>query len=79
MGDYSYAETLFRTAARVQPDDIGAFINLGRVLKAQERFEEAEKVSFWNVLLIICPFLLYHTTVSYLKLTSCIVVENDSQ
>jgi len=46
MGDYSYAETLFRTAARVQPDDIGAFINLGRVLKAQERFEEAEKVSF---------------------------------
>lgn len=46
MGDFSYAETLFRTAARVQPDDIGAFINLGRVLKAQERFEEAEKVSF---------------------------------
>ena len=48
MGDHPYAETLFRTATRVQPDDIGAFINLGRILKAQERFEEAEKVRSWN-------------------------------
>lgn len=45
MGDYSQAEQLFRTAAAIQSDDIGAFINLGRVLKAQERYEEAESVS----------------------------------
>ena len=42
--NHSYAETLFRKATLVQPYDIGAFINLGRVLKAQERLEEAEKV-----------------------------------
>ena len=38
------AEGLFRRASQIQPDDIGAFINLGRVLKAGERFSEAEKV-----------------------------------
>ena len=38
------AERLFRRASQVQPDDIGAFINLGRILKARERYSEAEKV-----------------------------------
>ena len=44
MENHSYAEALFRKATLVQPDDIGAFINLGRILKARERLEEAEKV-----------------------------------
>ena len=49
--NHSYAEALFRTATLVQPDDIGAFINLGRTLKAQERLEEAEKVKTEKVFL----------------------------
>ena len=44
LDDLTRAERLFRTASVIQPDDIGAFINLGRVLKAQTRFEEAEEV-----------------------------------
>ena len=43
-GDLEMAERLFRTGTRKQSDDIGAFINLGRVLKAMERYQEAEKV-----------------------------------
>ena len=42
-GDLIRAESLFRRAAELQPDDIGAHINVGRVLKAQEKFKEAEK------------------------------------
>ena len=42
--NYSLAERLFRRAGEIQPDDVGAFINLGRVLKQQGRFEEAEEV-----------------------------------
>lgn len=44
-GNFSFAEELFRRATETQPDDIGAFINLGRVLKALERYEESEMVS----------------------------------
>lgn len=44
-GNLSYAEHMFKLAAEKQPDDIGAYINLGRVLKAQERYLEAEIVS----------------------------------
>ena len=44
-GNLSYAEHLFRSAAEKQPDDIGAYINLGRVLKGQQRYSEAEQVS----------------------------------
>ena len=43
-GNYSFAEWLFRRAGEVQPDDVGAFINLGRTLKQQGQFEESEKV-----------------------------------
>ena len=42
--NYSYAESLYRTAIEIQNDDIGAFINLGRILKAQGKLIEAEKV-----------------------------------
>ena len=42
--DYVFAEQMFRKASEVQSDDIGAFINLGRVLKHLGRFEEAEQV-----------------------------------
>ena len=42
--NFSFAEQLFRKAAETQPDDIGAYINLGRVLKQQGMYEEAETV-----------------------------------
>ncbi len=38
------AEWLFRKASEIQSDDVGAFINLGRVLKAREKFKQAEIV-----------------------------------
>ena len=44
-GNLSYAEHLFRSAAEKQPDDIGAYISLGWVLKGQQRYSEAEQVS----------------------------------
>ena len=43
-GDYVYAEKLFRMASQVQPDDIGAFINLGRMLRQLGKYQEAEQV-----------------------------------
>ena len=43
-GNTSFAERLFRKAGEVQPDDVGAFINLGRTLKQLGKFEESEKV-----------------------------------
>ena len=43
-GNYTFAEQMFRRASETQPDDVGAFINLGRVLKQQGRLEEAEEV-----------------------------------
>ena len=46
--NYPFAEQLFRSAGQIQPDDIGAFINLGRVLKQQGRFEESERVRICN-------------------------------
>ena len=52
-GDLIRAESLFRRAAELQPDDIGAHINVGRVLKAQEKFKEAEKVR----LLPLCAYI----------------------
>ena len=42
--NYSYAEKMYRNAAAKQPDDVGSYINLGRVLKAQMRYTEAEEV-----------------------------------
>ena len=45
MKNYSYAEHLFRRGTEIQPDDAGAFMNLGRALKAMGRLEEAEKVT----------------------------------
>ena len=44
LGNHSYAMELFRRAADVQPDDIGAFINLGRVLNVLNRPQESEEV-----------------------------------
>ena len=43
-GDYETAEKLFRAAAKIQPDDVGAYINLGRALRTLKRNEEAEQV-----------------------------------
>ena len=44
MKDYPAAEIMYRSAITRQSDDIGAFINLGRILNAQQRFPEAEEV-----------------------------------
>ena len=44
MKNYSYAEYLFRKGSEIQPDDAGAFMNLGRALKAMDHLEEAEQV-----------------------------------
>ena len=78
--NHSYAEALFRKATLVQPDDIGAFINLGRVLKAQERLEEAEKVKTVPVYVhstlpslqtasfpILHPSFVFHTNNNHLQ------------
>ena len=43
-GDYGYAEKLFHIATQVQPDDVGAFINHGRMLKQLGRLHAAEQV-----------------------------------
>ena len=43
--DHVIAEGLFRRAVRAQPDDIGAYINLGRTLRALGQDQEAEKVN----------------------------------
>ena len=40
--NYLEALVLFKEAAKVQPDDIGAHINIGRTLNFLERFNEAE-------------------------------------
>ena len=56
-GNYSFAERLFRQASQVQPDDVGAFINLGRVLKQLRRFDESEKVKKYPFFWIILQFL----------------------
>ena len=45
FGNHSYAEKLFRKAAIVQSDDIGAYINLGRILNILNRPAESEEVS----------------------------------
>ncbi len=45
-GALERAEWLFRTASQIQSDDIGAFINLGRVLKALEKYQQAERVGY---------------------------------
>ncbi len=42
--NFTVAEKLFRQASVVQADDVGAFINLGRILKQLNRLEEAEAV-----------------------------------
>ena len=43
--NFTFAEKLFRRASVVQADDVGAFINLGRMLKQLKRLQEAEEVS----------------------------------
>ena len=42
--NFSYAERLFSFASNVQPDDVGAFINVGRMMKQLGRPQEAEEV-----------------------------------
>jgi len=42
------AEEMFLLASQIQPDDVGAFINLGRVRKAQENYQLAEEVTKGN-------------------------------
>ena len=44
MKNFSYAEQLFRRGTEIQPDDVGAYMNLGRALKALGRIPEAEQV-----------------------------------
>ena len=43
-GKFDEALKFFGHAARVQPDDVGAHINVGRTLNNLGRLEEAEKV-----------------------------------
>ena len=44
MKNFTYAEELFRRGSEIQPDDVGSHMNLGRVLKAMGRLQEAEQV-----------------------------------
>jgi tetratricopeptide (TPR) repeat protein len=41
---YEDALKYFNVAAQVQPDDVGAHINVGRTLNNLGKFDEAEKV-----------------------------------
>ena len=50
--EYETAERLFRMAIMTQPDDVGAYINLGRALRALGRDQEAEKVCSYSLRLI---------------------------
>ena len=43
MGEIEAAEAEFRTAARLDPENIEAGLNLGRILLNQERVDEAER------------------------------------
>ena len=52
-GDFVVAEKLFRSAVRVQSDDIGAYINLGRTLRALGKNDEAEWVSSYVPLQLV--------------------------
>ena len=58
-GNFMFAEQMFRRASETQPDDVGAFINLGRVLKQQGRLEEAEKV--YNMHVHVPVYVHVHT------------------
>lgn len=49
------AEKLFQLASQLQPDDVGAFINLGRVRKAQKKYQQAEEV--FLLMLPVCLLL----------------------
>ena len=42
--DFDTALKYFQHAASVQPDDIGAYINVGRTLNSLKRYKEAERV-----------------------------------
>lgn len=50
------AEELFQLASELQPDDVGAFINLGRVKKAQQKYQEAEEVLLPTV---VVPMIMW--------------------
>ena len=57
-GNHSYAEELFSKAAEIQSDDIGAYINLGRILNLMDKPTESEKVSSTeNSIILVCAFL----------------------
>lgn len=59
LGNHSYAEELYRTAIDIQSDDIGAYINLGRILKVQNKTVEAEKVVILCIAIdFCCKFLI---------------------
>lgn len=42
-GRYAEALEFFNTAVNVQPDDVGAHINVGRTYNHLERYQEAEE------------------------------------
>ena len=46
---YEDALKYFGVAARVQPDDVGAHINVGRTLNNLGKYDEAEKVYMVSV------------------------------
>ncbi len=52
-GNYNYAVELFRKAVEVQPDDIGAYINMGRILNLMDKPVESEEVS-----MVLCYIIL---------------------
>ena len=54
---YQQALILFKEAAKVQPDDIGAHINIGRTLNFLERFIEAE-IAYRLMLFTFITFIL---------------------
>ena len=56
-GRLSEAEQMFLLASQIQPDDVGAFINLGRVRKTRDKYQLAEEVINGTII-----SLVYNTT-----------------
>ena len=51
-GDLSLAEELIRTGTNVSPTHSGAYLNLGKFLVKQQRFQDAEEVYIYILYII---------------------------